>query len=338
MSTSTEIKTTYTPWSVVNLYNNGMRVKEETILITVKGVYLPGPPKDYAGFFYDSLKEEASQAALSMKISAMDRSRLKPHGVVEVKGFISRKVEDKGIIKLLLNVTEVIGQAAAAFSSADVKALELVQAKAQNGYRDVEGFLMKFLAEGRKPVIKIIVGTTAIIDQDIKVGFGESLAFYNPEFIKVNLSDPDTIVNVMSQTVCDILLIARGGGSGLDVFNVVGVAEAALKCKPILISAIGHASDHVLLERLCDRYFITPTESGNFFREVYNRSAQQITGSQAKLIDEATRMAKKDVEQKLLLQDKLLAEKDKQLKLGRVILYILGALLAGAVLTLLFMK
>ena len=59
----------------------------------------------------------------------------------------------------------------------------------------------------------------------------------------------------------------RGGGPGLEIFDDVAIAEASLLLKPILVTAIGHAQDDTLLQKLADKQFITPTALGNYLRE-----------------------------------------------------------------------
>ncbi len=187
----------YTPNAIVNLINNAISIKEERSLINVRGIYLAGPGKDYNGYFYDSLREESGPCVLPLKISGIDRSRVKSGSVIDVKAFITRKVDDKGFIKVLINVSEVISQTAASFSEVDLLAFELMQAKASKGFRDIEGFLARCVMEGSRPVVKIFVGSNAIVDTDIKHGFGESILFYGPEIYRINFSQPGAIISAL---------------------------------------------------------------------------------------------------------------------------------------------
>lgn len=336
---STVTSTVYTPLSIVNIFNNAFSLKEEKALIVVKGIFQPGQGKEYAGFYYDSLKEESGQCLLTLKVSALDRVKLKPGSVVEVRGFINRKVDDKGTIKITANVTEVIGQVSSGYSEADVLALELVQIKANNGYRDVEGFLVKCVMEDKKPVIKIFVGHTAIIDKDIQHGMGESIGYFNPEFVKINLSQPEAIIRAITEIKAHVIVIARGGGTGQEVFNSIEVARAALGCKPYLMCAIGHKQDVCLLDRVVDKQFITPTDIGNFFRDTYNRSKEQLVNSKAKLIEEVKLQVNKEFKERITQQEKLLTERAEQIALlkatnvtsGKLIMYLIVAVIVGII-------
>ena len=304
----------YSPNAIINLINNAISIKEEKAIIIIRGEFLSGQGKDYNGYFYDSLRDENGSCVLPLKISALDRSKVSNGAIIEIKGFITRKVDDKGFIKILANVSEVLGQKAPTFSDADLLAFELMQKKASIGFKDVEGFLSSCVIDNKRPVVKIVVGHTAIIDKDIQHSMGEAITFFNPQFIKINLSSVEAIVAQLSDPKAHVLVIARGGGTGLEIFNSVAIAEAALNCKSYLISAIGHREDVTLIDKLVDKNFITPTDVGNFFRAVYNKVSEQLVNSKGKLIEEVTKQVKKEFEEKILLQDKLLIERAAQIK------------------------
>jgi hypothetical protein len=338
--------TVYTPLSIISIFNSAFRLKEEGMLINIKGMYQPGQGKDYSGFFYDNLKDEANGCTLGLKVSAMDRVKLKPGSIVEIRGFITRKLDDKGIIKVLINLQEVVGQISSGFTEADVMAFKLMQAKANQGFKDVESFLVNSVMATETPVIKIFVGNNAIIDQDIRHAMGESITFFKPEFRKINLSNVDEIQRVLMGTECDVLVIARGGGSGLEVFNTIGLAEAALECEPMLITAIGHRADVSVMDSMADKQFITPTDLGNFFKHIYNKAAEQLTNSKSKLIEEVSKQVHKQFEEKLSLQEKLLKDREKQISqlqgsqmsIGKVAMYVIIALVLGMIIASLFFK
>ncbi|MCQ2052587.1 MAG: exodeoxyribonuclease VII large subunit [archaeon] len=75
---------------------------------------------------------------------------------------------------------------------------------------------------------------------------------------------PQSIVNAIrlleTQNV-DVMIIGRGGGSTDDlyVFNDESVVRAVSNCKIPTISAVGHAKDKSLCDKIADKYADTPT-------------------------------------------------------------------------------
>jgi ElaB/YqjD/DUF883 family membrane-anchored ribosome-binding protein len=312
-----EEKTTtkYTTWSLINIFNNVFKIKEEGAIIEITGVYLQAQiSKSYNGYFYDKLGDEKSSHTLPLKINEVDRSLLQNGCVIDLKGFITRRLDEKGTFNVIVNVVEIMGKAQAAHSEADLMAFAIMQRKANKGFRDVEGLLNKFIIVGKKPVINIYVGHTAIIDKDIIHGMGEAITFFEPKFIKINLSNPEAIVSALDDHVADIVVIARGGGSGLDVFNDVSVLDAALNSKSVVLTAIGHKEDHTLLDNISDKRFVTPTDLGNFFRQTYNKVVEQVNNSRAKLIEQTVSVVKREFIDKITLQEKLLTERTAQVE------------------------
>jgi exodeoxyribonuclease VII large subunit len=85
------------------------------------------------------------------------------------------------------------------------------------------------------------------------------------------------------------LAISRGSGENMEVFNKPSLAEEALKLTCPFLTAIGHKQDTPLLQKVADKHFITPTESGQYFNHLYNQTIEELQNSKAKLIDDLSK-------------------------------------------------
>lgn len=146
------------------------------------------------------------------------------------------------------------------------------------------------------------IGNNAIIDSDIKHQLRESIGFYDCSFLRVNLSSEEEIISGLNQMETegfDIVSVSRGGGENLGVFNKPAVAERAITLQPLFVTAIGHKEDVTLLQRVADKAFITPSEMGQFFNEVYNQTQEELQHSRAKLVESVTQQLRANYQKQI---------------------------------------
>ena len=68
-------------------------------------------------------------------------------------------------------------------------------------------------------------------------------------------------IGLLQSEDIDLMIVGRGGGSAEDLsaFNDESVVRALSECKVPVISAVGHATDKTLCDRVADKYAETPT-------------------------------------------------------------------------------
>jgi exodeoxyribonuclease VII large subunit len=57
---------TYNPSSLVNIFNNALTIEATKKAFRIRGIYLPGKGVNYNGLYCDSLKEESSDACITL--------------------------------------------------------------------------------------------------------------------------------------------------------------------------------------------------------------------------------------------------------------------------------
>lgn len=283
----------YSPLAILNLFNNSISVNQTKRIIKLKGVFIPRGSTAYGGYYYDSLRDESADALLTIIVPALIRNTLQENKTIIVNGFISRRVVNSASrIEVQFTVTDFVEETQNRYSEDDLQRVSLLQAKANVGFRDVQGWIKEKINREEHFKIGVIIGKSAIIDQDIKHQLRESIGFYDLFFHKISLSSEQEIINameVLDGQGIDVIVISRGGGENLEMFNKPSIAEKAITLKSLFITAIGHKSDVTLLQQVADKAFITPSEFGQFLNDTYNHTVEEIQNSKARLVETVTK-------------------------------------------------
>lgn len=105
--------------------------------------------------------------------------------------------------------------------------------------------------------------------EDIKQTLAK-LLFFELELFPASLYAANNIAQAISladKAGKDILIITRGGGDRLEVFSERPILDAVYHCQTPIISAVGHAKDHTLIDRVADISAGTPTEAAKILSD-----------------------------------------------------------------------
>jgi exodeoxyribonuclease VII large subunit len=282
----------YNPSALLNIFSSTLNNESTRRVVRVKGIYIAGKGTSYNGFYYDSLKDENSDASMTLVIPGIIRAQLNQNELIECHAYLIKKVQlNGGRIDLQLNVVELLSRSASSYSESQLKAFEILKKKAEAGYKDVDGFIKRKIIREEPITINILIGKAGIVDNDIKHQLQEAIGFYKFYFIRVNLALEKEIIESLNyyQKKCDIIAISRGGGENLEIFDNPGISETALSLSTHFITAIGHNDNSPLLQKVADKAFITPTALGQYFKEIYNNTIGELQNSKAKLVDDITK-------------------------------------------------
>lgn len=283
----------YSPASLLHVFNSALAPAQTKKIILLKGIYQAGKGVPYSGYFYDTLKDETTDALLTLVVPALLRGELKNNKTIEFHGYISKRiVANAGRIEIHAVITQLLQQTVNKYADKEVKAIEIQQKKAALGYRDVDSFIKSRIVEEETIRITILVGKTAIIDSDIKHALEEAIGFYDLTFLRINLSSKAEILETLKRhndlRVTDILILSRGGGENMEIFNSPEIAAYCLELEPYFLTAIGHKENTSLVQRVADKAFITPTALGQYLNTIYNETVAQLQHSKARLVETIT--------------------------------------------------
>lgn len=308
----------YSPSAIVNIIQNVYVTPQEKKLIGLRGIYNQKGKVNYKGFWYDELKDESSDNSITLIVPNLIRNQLTHNKTIEIICYITKKAEKTGSISLQANLTDLLTQTQNKYSAEEIKALEIQQQKSDLGFRDLDSFIKKCIYENRKPVIRILIGKSAIIQEDIKAQMSEAVALYDISFVQTSITSIPDIIASLSQNnndKVDVIVISRGGGEEVEVLNKPELAEYCLTLKPFFVSAIAHKENVPLVEKIADKRFITPTAFGQYLKEIYNNTAEDFEQSKAKLVDDVSKQLKANYEKQLSnLNQQLIAEKELKAK------------------------
>ncbi len=311
-----DIQYSFSPSALLNLFNNALNVNQTKRMVMVKGIFSPGKGMNYNGFFYDSLKDEASDASITLIVPALIRNQISANKTLVFWGYITKRVVNNGgRIELQINLSELVEQTHNKYTEEEIKAIEIQQKKAEQGFRDVTTFLKNKIVSGEPITVKILIGKNAIIDQDIQHQLEEAINAYNIQFHRISFISEREIIDAMTlynNSNTDVICVARGGGENIEVFDKISIATAALSIKPFLVTAIGHKDDNSLLQKVADKTFITPTALGQYLNDLYNDTVEELQNSRAKLVEDITKTLKANFEKQVQNLSEQLAASEKQ--------------------------
>ena len=277
----------YSPKAIVSIFEKAFAVPEERKIIQVKGIYLQDGTFDYQGYFYDHLKDEATDYKLTLLIPTLHRNELKHNTTILFKGYITRKLSKMGSIEFHVNYMELVHTTTNKFTEEDQQRIEIINAKLNSPIKDLDAAIKKHVYDGTKMKIAVIFGKSAIIDNDIKAALGASVALYDILFTRVNITSTTEITSKINEldntTGVELICVARGGGEQMEAFSKPELVRSILNRKKIIASAIGHANDVTLFEQASDKRFTTPTAFGTYLKTVYESTVEELSKSKAKM-------------------------------------------------------
>jgi hypothetical protein len=300
----------YSPAALLSALGNSLTSPMLNQLFFVKGIYRPGKGVNYNGYYYDILKDEHSDTNITLIIPIALRHQVKDGQLIEATAFFNKRQQPATArIDLTLTVTELLSRQEKIVDDKEQQALELIQRKAHAGYKDLAAAIKRKLYAQQNVRITILIGQSAIIDKDITHQLRDAAPAYQIEFIRINLSQPAEIMTRLREyDRGEILILSRGGGENIQLFNNLDIAKTALGLKSIFVTAIGHHDDEPLLQKVADKAFITPTSLGQFLYDTYIATLEETSTSRARLISEITRQVELNNQAKHAEKDTKLAE------------------------------
>src|SRR5665647_2468253 len=113
--------TFFSPASIVAIFNAATVTKEEKKIIQVRGIFKKNGIQSYGGYYYNTLKDEASDYSITLLTSELLHNQLDDNKTLELNGFVTRKLDRQGRIAIHINLIELLAQTVNKFSEEEIK-------------------------------------------------------------------------------------------------------------------------------------------------------------------------------------------------------------------------
>jgi exodeoxyribonuclease VII large subunit len=291
----------YSPAALLTAFGNSLASPLLNKIFTVKGIYRAGKGVNYNGLYYDNLQDELTDVSVILLSPQQLRTQLRDGEQIEASVYLSKRLQaSTSRIEIQVMINELLFRQEKVVSQAENEALSLIQQKAKAGYKDADAFIRRKLFEQHPVDVTILIGQSAIIDQDIQHQLKDAVTAFQVRFVRINLALVTEIIRALkAYQDTDILVIARGGGENMHIFDNPELATFAITIKPIFLTALGHSADEPLLQKVADKALITPTALGQYFHDLYTKTIEDLNGSKAKLIGDLSKQIDLNYQQKI---------------------------------------
>jgi exodeoxyribonuclease VII large subunit len=295
------IPSSYSPAALLSAFGNSLASPLLNKIFTVKGTYKAGKGLSYNGVYYDNLKDELSDVSITLLTPQQLRAELRDGEQIEASVYLSKRTQpNTARIEIQLMINELLFSQKKKVAEDETKANALIQQKAKAGFKDADSFIKRKLFEQQPITVTILIGQSAIIDHDIQHQLKDAATIFKTRFVRINLSLIAEIARALkAHQETDILVIARGGGENMAIFDSPELASVSLALKPVFLTALGHSADEPLLQKVADKALITPTALGQYFYDLYTRTLEDLQGSNATLIKDLAKEIDLTYQQKI---------------------------------------
>ncbi|HVG33112.1 MAG TPA: exodeoxyribonuclease VII large subunit [Pyrinomonadaceae bacterium] len=338
----------HTPYELAHTLFSACKHEVEQQTVRIRGQYRSGQGVLYSGYYYDYLRDEREDCSLVIKVPKVLRLQLIDRTPYELEGRIEKGlIRNKELgIHLYFTLVDVVGRRDPIIDSRVQEKADILQSHLSKPRQDVDLLLRNLFEDRKRPLVAMVFGRSAATETDIMWAVGNRQDRYEFAKFPINLADKKAIIDKLRELDkargYDLMVLYRGGGSGLEIFDDPDIARVVVGMKTPFVTAIGHAIDVPFLQQVADRAFTTPTDFGKFLKETadkYIREASQLRKYRQQEKEHLQKIedlrAEKDHFQEETLQMSRAQQEQMPIQIiaafrRRLILWLLAAVVCGA--------
>jgi exodeoxyribonuclease VII large subunit len=324
--TSTDIQqfqNVYSPGTLLGVYANALHTPLDGNIVLAKGVFQPSKsPKEYNGYYYDTIKSPNDNKSITARIPSLLRSKLENNSIYIFKGYVEKRINFSSI-ELVFVVDDILQKEENQISEEEIKRFELLQKKVTKGFRDFESIVKEHIFNGTVLKIANLYGNAAIVDEDFELGIGNDIIRFSISKHRCNFSSKtDLIASIQRLKVLDydVIAIVRGGGdkASLEVFNDPELGNEAISINQILVTALGHTVDETMLDKIADKKFALPHDYGNSLKVWVDEATAEQSKSKSIFIDQVKKDLEKTFQDQITTLKNQLESKNKEFETAQL--------------------
>ncbi|MEN3324810.1 exodeoxyribonuclease VII large subunit [Mariniflexile soesokkakense] len=297
--------------TLLSLYANSLSSTLDGQMVVLEGFYSDNYGKLYGRYFYDEILDKDKSHKITAQFTESLKTKLNSGSYYQFQGFIQKaqSIDNDSRLKVFFRVTKILKHEEKVQIVSKVE-YDILRARFDRDFPIIQDILLNKIEREQKPIIDIITGVQSTSHEDYSNQLHDK-EYYNIRHHKCNLSSKDAILEFLNSynfADSDLLVIIRGGGSGLEVFNEIELCKRAIELPIPFVTGLGHDEDKTLLQRVSDKAFSTPTAVGVFLQKVVSSHKERLRLVSNKDL-EMERFKKQVESEKLLLTSRIESQK-----------------------------
>ena len=287
-------------------------------VVCLRGIYFKGSfVNQYFHTATDRLVDESTSDELSLSMPLNLRDDLENGNVITVHGVLDRSITNKGLIQIVLKVTEVEKIKELAVSEDEIKRTELRRIKSEKGFKNVDSILETLLFQDKRPQVALVYAETSITNDDFEKGVQAARTHIDFKEYRVSFAKTKAFCQTLKQLDAmnyDVIAVVRGGGAGLEALDEVELLETLVNMNTAWMYGAGHEGEKLFILNIADKAIAIPHALGTYFRDITDGVVQKRNNSRAALVKEVEGQFKKQLEESNKKNKELLAQIEKMTK------------------------
>lgn len=291
----------FRPSEIIGILRNHLATGQvNQRVVCLRGIYFKGSyVNQYFHTATDRLVDESTSDELSLSMPLNLRDDLENGNVITVHGILDRSITNKGLIQIVLKVTEVEKIKELAVSEDEIKRTELRRIKSEKGFKNVDSLLESLLYQDKRPQIALVYAETSITNDDFEKGVQAARTHIDFKEYRVSFAKTKAFCQTLKQLDAmnyDVIAIIRGGGAGLEALDEVDLLETLVNMNTAWMYGAGHEGEKLFILNIADKAIAIPHALGTYFRDITDGVVQKRNNSRAALVKEVEGQFKKQIE------------------------------------------